>query len=191
MNTREVFQILREHIEPKLVEMGFVHHKDKHLAGQFLIWTRPLPAHRFETVYCQIDKRPWDPWFGSRFRISMNRSAHAGNVALCDEYASMFQLLTATEFNHVQELQNKMIQKCRVPGEIEYNAHMGFAAYGEFMMGTYQNACLPVSYSKARPVDIWLRISDGDDIAEWARYLSAWIPDVLTREANTNWRRFQ
>jgi hypothetical protein len=39
MKTREVFLVLRKHIEPPLLEMGFEPFKDP--SGLFLVWTRP------------------------------------------------------------------------------------------------------------------------------------------------------
>src|SRR5262245_60471239 len=124
MKTRQVFRILRDQIEPPLQTMGFSPFKDN--SGRFLIWTRPWNIGKYETVSCQIDKWPWDPWIGSRFRVAMNRSPHEGNTDLCREQAMMFDLLVPKEKREVQERQNKVINKRQIPDEASYNAYMGF-----------------------------------------------------------------
>src|SRR5437660_3634840 len=130
MKTREVFRILREHVGPPLLDIGFAPFKDDS-SGLFLVWTRPIKGkgRRYETVACQANKWPWDPWVGSTFTLHMTRSSQRGNTALCKEYATLFELLTADEKREMQARQNAVIARCRVPTEAEYNAHMGFPAY--------------------------------------------------------------
>jgi hypothetical protein len=189
MKPREIFGLLREIVEPPLLEMRFSQFKDP-APGTYLVWTRPLKGRRYETVAFQIDKWPWDPWLGTRFIVLMTRSRRRGNVALCKEFATMFELLTEEEKREIQEQQNKVIARCRVPGEAEYNAHMGFPAYSEFMMRDYREACLPVDYSRPPNAGLWLRITDAEDTKAWGQYLAAWIPRVLARDAETDWGKF-
>ena len=179
MKTRDVFRILREVVEPSILPARFSVFKD--CTGGFLIWTRPVGRGKYETISCQMDKWPWDPWTGSRFRVSMNRSSRRGNVALCKDQADMADLLTGEERREVQTLQNRVIVKCREPSKEEYNDFMGFAAYNALTVREYREKCAPVEYSDARHFDLWLRIVDADDVREWGRYLAAWLPKVLDR----------
>src|SRR5262245_53515372 len=189
MKTRDVFGVLRGEIEPSLVELGFEPFKDP--SGLFLVWTRPRRGRKFETVACQADKWDWDPWRGWRFQVLMTRSRHHGNVALCREFAEMWDLLAADEKREVEAKQNAVISRCRVPTEEEYNAHFGFPAYTK--IGTpsvYREACAPVDLSR-RPFDgLWLRFLDVGDLKKWAVMLSAWIPRALEREAEADWSKF-
>jgi hypothetical protein len=188
MKTREVFQALREHLEPPLRELGFEPFRDP--SGRFLIWTRPRKGRRYETVACQADRWGWDPWRGSRFEVLMTRSRHRGNVALCREFATMWDLLTAEEKREMEEPQNKVIAKCRVPTEAEYNAHLGFSACSGSEMRAYREACLPVDLSRHQPEGLRLRFIDAEDLQQWAQILSAWIPRVLARDAEADWGVF-
>src|SRR5262249_42859964 len=113
MKTREVFKILRERIESPLLDLDFEPFKDP--SGLFLIWTRRRKGRKFETVACQADKWEWDPWRGSKFGVLMTRSRQRGNVALCKEFATMWDLLSADDKPQMQEQQNRVIVKCRVP----------------------------------------------------------------------------
>ncbi len=188
MKTREVFQVLRRHIEPPLAELRFEPFKDP--SGAFLIWTRPRKGRTFETVACQADKWGWDPWRGSRFQVLMTRSRKRGNVALCREFAEMWDLLTADERREVEALQNRVVAKSRVPAEAEYNAHLGFAAYSEREMRPYHEACAPVDLSRRPAGGLWLRFADADDLEAWGRFLAGWAPGVLRRDAEADWGVF-
>jgi hypothetical protein len=189
MKAREVFRVLRQYIEPALLERGFKPFKDS--SGLFLVWTRLLKGRRYETVACQADKWEWDPWQGWKFQVLMTRSRQPGDVALCREFAEMWDLLTAAEKRDVEAGQNKVIAKCRVPIEDEYNVHFGFAAYTK--TGTprvYGEACAPVDLSRRPLMGLWLRFVDPADLQKWAEYLLAWIPRVLARDAEADWSVF-
>jgi hypothetical protein len=188
MKTREVFRVLREHIGPPLLEMGFEPFKDS--SGLFLIWTRGLKERRFETVACQADKWEWDPWRGSNFGVLMTRSRHRGNIALCKEFATMWDLLTAEEKREMEQQQNKVIAKCRVPTEAEYNAHLGFAGYSPSAMRVYREACLPVDLSCHQPTGFRPRFLDAEDLQQWAQILAVWISRALVRDAEADWSVF-
>ena len=188
MKTREVFQVLRRHVEPPLAELGFEPFRDP--SGLFLVWTRPRKGRKFETVACQADKWGWDPWRGSRFQVFMTRSGRRGNVALCREFAEMWDLLTDEEKRQVGAALNRVIAKSREPTAAEYNAHLGFNAYTESERRSYHEACTPVALSR-RPFDgLWLRFVDAEDVAVWAKFLSAWVPRALARNAEADWRIF-
>jgi hypothetical protein len=188
MKTREVFRVLRQHVEPPLLDLGFEPFKDP--SGLFFVWTRPRKGRKFETVACQADKWGWDPWRGSRFQVLMTRSRQRGNVALCREFAEMWDLLTADEKPPVEAVLNKVIGKSRVPTPGEYNAHLGFPAYTESGMRVYREACAPVDLSR-RPFDgLWLRFVDAGDLEAWAEMLSAWVPRALARNAEADWSVF-
>jgi hypothetical protein len=189
MKTRDVFRVLRQQVEPSLLDMGFEPFKDP--SGLFLVWTRPRKGRKFETVACQADKWDWDPWRGWQFDILITRSRHRGNVALCREFAEMWDLLSADEKREIEATQNKVIAKCRVPTEAEYNAHFGFPAYTK--TGTprvYSEACTPVDLSRRPFGGLWLRFLDVEDLEKWAGFLSAWIPRVLARDAEADWSVF-
>jgi hypothetical protein len=187
MKTREVFRVLREHIEPRLHELGFEPFKDP--SGLFLVWTRPRKGRRFETVACQIDKWGWDPWSGSKFDVLMTRSRHRGNVALCRELATLWNLLAADEKPMIEEQLNKVIAKSRVPTEGDYNAHKGYPAFTSSEMRSYREACVPVDLSRHQQT-FWLRFIDAEDLQTWGEILSAWIPRVLARDAEADWGVF-
>jgi hypothetical protein len=188
MKTREVFRILRGHVEPPLRELGFEPFKDP--AGLFLIWTRPRKGKKYETVACQVDKWGWDPWKGSMFQVLLTRSRHRGNVALCREFAEMWDLLTAAEKREIEAVQNKVIARSRVPTEAEYNAHMGLPLYSEREMRPYREAQEPVDLSRRPFAGLWLRFTDADDLEAWAHFLAAWLPQALEREADGDWAKF-
>jgi hypothetical protein len=193
MKTREVWRVLREHIEPLLGELGFEPFKDS--SGQFLIWTRPRKAtgqgtgkgRRYETVAFQADKWGWDPWRGSQFGVLMTRSRHRGNVALCREFATMWDLLTAEDKPAMEQQQNKVIARSRVPTEAEYNAHLGFPGYSNSEMRAYREACQPVDLSRHQSMGFRPRFIDAEDLEQWAQVLAAWIPRVLARDAEAEW----
>jgi hypothetical protein len=188
MKTREVFQVLRRHVEPPLLDLGFQPFKDP--SGLFLVWTRPRKGRKFETIACQADKWGWDPWRGSRFQVLLTRSRHRGNVALCREFAEMWDLLTTDEKREVEAVLNQVIAKSREPTEAEYNAHLGFSAYGQSERRGYREACAPVQLSR-RPYDgLWLRFVDEGDVEAWAEWLSAWAPRALARNAEADWSVF-
>ena len=184
MKTREVFRLVRGIVEPPLAAVGFSHVKEA--TGQFLVWSRPQKPRKHETVYCQIGKWEWDPWFGSSFRVGMTRSLRRGDVALCREWVTMFDLLTKKEKREVQDLQNQVIAKIRLPSKAEYNAFMGFPAYSATMMEEYRAKRLAVKYSGAAYVDLWLQITDRDDVNGWGQYLAAWLPRMLSRVAEVD-----
>ena len=169
--------------------MGFEPFKDP--SGLFLVWTRPRKGRKFETVACQADKWEWDPWQGWRFQVLMTRDRQRGNVALCREFAEMWDLVTADEKREVEAMQNAVIARCRVPTEEEYNAHFGFPAYTK--TGTprvYREACEPVDLSRRPFAGLWLRFLDVGDLKKWAVMLSAWIPRVLERDVEADWSKF-
>jgi hypothetical protein len=188
MKTCELFGVLRKHIEPRLRELGFEPFKDP--SGLFLVWTRPRKGRKFEAVACQADKWGWDPWRGSRFQVFMTRSGRRGNVALCREFAEMWDLLTADEKRAIEAAQNKVIAKSRVPTEAEYNAHLGFSAYSEREMRPYREACEPLDLSRRPAEGLWLRFTDADDLEAGARFLAGWLPRALEREAEADWGSF-
>ena len=190
MKTREVFGLLRNSIEPPLLELDFQPFKDPTGSGLFLIWTRPRKGRKFETVACKADKWGWDPWRGSRVEVVMTRSRHRGNVALCREYATMWDLLRVDEKRRMQVVQNAVVAKCRVPTEAEYNAHMGFKAYTPSGMRVYREACEQVELSGHQPEGLLLRFVDAEDLKAWAEILSTWIPCVLARDADADWSVF-
>jgi hypothetical protein len=185
MKTREIFKLLREVVEPPLADLGFAHVKDS--SGVFLIWSRPLKAKRFETVGCQIDKWGWDPWVGTKFTLLMNRSSRRGNVALCKSFATLAELLTPDEKRAAQDLQNAVIARFRVPGETEFNAHKGYAAYSEYLIRDYRAACAPENLSGSLRTGLWLRVLDANDVRAWGNFLADWVPRVLERDANADW----
>jgi hypothetical protein len=188
MKTRELFRVLRQHVEPPLQELGFEPFKDP--SGLFLVWTRSRKGRKFETVACQADKWGWDPWRGSQFQVLLTRSRHRGNVALCREFAEMWDLLIADEKREVEVVLNQVIAKSRVPTEAEHNAHLGFNAFTEAEKRSYREACAPVELSR-RPFDgLWLRFVDDRDVEAWAVWLSAWVPRVLARNAEADWSVF-
>jgi hypothetical protein len=190
MKTREVFRVLRETLGPPLAELGFEPFKDP--SGLFLIWTRPRKgdSRKFETVACQADKWGHDPWRGSRFQVFMTRSGRKGNVALCREFATMWDLLAEDERPEVERLQNRVAAKSQVPTEAEYNAHLGFAAYSDREMRPYREACAPVDLSSCAVRGPWLRFLDADDVEAWGRFLAAWVPHVLARDEQADWGAF-
>lgn len=125
------------------------------------------------------------------FQVLLTRSRHRGNVALCREFAEMYDVLTTDEKREIEGVQNAVIAKCRVPTEEEYNAHFGFAAYTK--TGTprvYREACTPMELSSRPRVGLWLRFLDTADLERWAIILSAWIPRALEKEAESDWGRF-
>jgi hypothetical protein len=188
MKTRDAFRVLQKPIEPPLAELGFAPFKDP--SGLFLVWTRSRKARKFETVACQTDKWGWDPWRGSRLQVFMTRSGRRGNVALCREFAEMWDLLTDDEKREIEAAQNKVVAKSRVPTEAEYNAHVGFAAYSEREMRPYRDARAPVDLSRRPAEGLWLRFTDADDLEVWGQLLAAWLPRVLEREAEGDWAKF-
>ena len=62
MKTRAVFRILSGKVKPALLPLGFSPLKDP--TGQVSAWTRSLAKKSYQTVWCQIDKNPWDLWIG-------------------------------------------------------------------------------------------------------------------------------
>jgi hypothetical protein len=189
MKTREVFRVLRQNIEPPLLALGFEPFQDP--SGLFLVWTRTRKGRKYETVACQVEKWGWDPWKGWNFQVLMTRSRHRGNVALCREFAEMYDLLTPDEKREIEAEQNAVIAKCRVPTEEEYNAHFGFPAYTK--TGTsrvYREARTPEDLSRRPQVGLWLRFVDAGDLEAWAEWLAAWLPRALTRDAEADWSVF-
>src|SRR5438552_17388776 len=93
MKTREIFGVLREHIEPPLLELGLQAFKDP--SGLFLIWTRPRKGRRFETVACQADNWPCEARCSTKISALMSRSRHTGSIAMSREAANRLQLVTA------------------------------------------------------------------------------------------------
>lgn len=102
----------------------------------------------------------------------------------------MYDLLTTKERHEVQERQNDVIAKRRIPEEGEYNAYMGFPAYDGSTMASYREACKSVDYSRAKHVDLWLNIVDEDDVTGWGNYLCKWLPRALDRSADMDWSKF-
>jgi hypothetical protein len=188
MKTREVFRVLRERLGPPMAELGFEPFKDP--SGLFLVWTRPRKGRKFETVACQADKWGWDPWRGSRLTALMTRSRQKGNVALCRESATLWDLLSPDERPEFEAAQNAVAARCRVPTEAEYNAHHGFPAYTATGMRVYREACQPADLSRHQPEGLWLRFIDAEDLERWADILAAWIPRVLERDAEADWGVF-
>jgi hypothetical protein len=177
MKTREVFRIVRRYLDCPLTELGF---STLAHTGAVLPWSRRLDERQHETVWCQIDKWPWDPWLGSKFTVEFQcadtpDAGAAGNA----KRARLGDLLDANARKAVQDLQNAVIAKLRVPTHEEYNGHMGFAA-DEFALAAYRDACQPVSYTRGRVGDLWLRIFDAEDVDLWGAFLAEWIPQGLT-----------
>ena len=90
----------------------------------------------------------------------------------------------------MQVVQNAVVAKCRVPTEDEYNPHLGFKAYTPSGMRIYREACEPVDLSRHQPEGLLLRFVDAEDLKAWGEILSAWIPQVLARDANADWSVF-
>ena len=179
MKTREVFQILSDELEPVLLPLGFSRIKDP--AGQVIAWTRPLATKKYETVWCQIHKYPWDPWIGSKFLVEVQqaRSKDAGAINGAKR-ARLADLLTKEERREVQTRQNRVIKKFRVPSGQEYCSIMGFAvADPDLFLDKYREACRPVKYGTNRHEDIWLRAFDAADITAWGEFLAGWFPGAL------------
>gem|GEM_PF-7065912 len=161
-----------------MLELDFKPSKDSTGSGLFLAWTRPRKGKKFETVAWKADKWGWDPWRGSSVEVFMTRSRNRGNIALCRESATMWDLLATDEKRKMQVVQNAVVAKCRVPTEDEYNAHLGFKAYTPSGMRVYREACEPVDLSRHQPQGLLLRFVDADD-------LKTWWPAIIS----TTWRR--
>jgi hypothetical protein len=185
MKTREVFKILRPHVEPPLTALGFEPFQDA--SGIFLVWSRAWKPRKYETAACQIDKWGWDPWRGSHFQLLLTRHSKRGNVALCREFAEMYDLLTPDEKRDVEAIQNRVVARSRVPTADEYNARLGFAGFGKAEARSYGEACVPVELSRRPFAGLWLRFIDAADVDAWGRYLAAWIPCALARNAEADW----
>jgi hypothetical protein len=162
----------------------------KESTGQYLIWARTFKQPKYEMVSCQIEKWQFDRWLGSKFRVGFNRSSAKGNVALCKHDASMFNLTLPAELRQIQELQNEVCKKARIPTREEYVAEWGT----DILYGMYHTLpderCQPVKYSPNKHVDIWLRFVDDADVEIWGKFLADWIPKALHRNEEEDWTKF-
>ncbi len=182
MKTKAVFKILREHLEPVLTPLKFGPLKDS--TGQNLAWSRPAGGRKHETVWCQIDKWPWDQWIGSKFTVEFQHAGTRDIGAMRGKRARIGDLLNAREKREISEYQNRVIARCRVPSPAEFRASYAMdVSEDDPALAVYREACTPVKYSGRKHYDIWLRIMDADDIVLWGEYLARWIPGALTRFA--------
>jgi hypothetical protein len=141
----------------------------------------------YETVWCQMDKWPWDPWIGSQFVVEFQhaRSADVGAIDSAKR-ARWAYLLTEDERRVVQVRQNRVIAKIRVPSAAEYNEFMGFPVPNAgLFLEKYEQACRPADYSGGRAQDIWLRVLGREDVEMWAEFLASWLPRGFERFAAT------
>ena len=181
MKTREVFRILRERLEPVLKPLGFTRTIDS--TGQCLVWTCPTDKQKNIVVWCQMNKWPWDPWIGSQFVVEMqhSRSKEVGAMQGAKR-ARLGDLLTNDQKQELQERQNRVIAKFRVPSQEEFSGFMGFPVTGaNIFLDQYHWGCRPVQYDTRRYEDIWLRIFDAEDVVAWAEFLTGWLPGALQR----------
>jgi hypothetical protein len=191
MKPREVFRTLRQKLEAVLLPLGFSRSKDP--AGQILAWTRPMGNKKYEAVCCQVDKWPWDPWIGSKFVVEFQhaRGKEVGAINGAKR-ARLADLLTTGERREVEDRQNRIIAKFRVPSAAEYSKFMGFPVVdADLFLDEYREECRPVKYGKRRNEDIWLRILDEEDVQAWADFLASWLPGALERFAALKGEHFQ
>jgi len=183
MKTREVFQVLCKQLEPILLPMGFSRRKDH--TGHNLPWTRLLSEQTYETVWCQMDKWPWDPWIGSQLVVEFQHAPSTDVGAINSaKRARWAYLLTEDERREVQVRQNRVIAKIRVPSAAEYSEFMGFPVpNGDLFLEKYEQACRPADYSGGRAQDIWLRVLGPEDVQMWAEFMAGWLPKGFERFA--------
>jgi hypothetical protein len=185
MKTREVFRILCKQLEAVLLPMGFSRIKDT--TGLILPWNRLLGTGRYETIWCQMDKWPRDPWIGTQFLVEFQRAPTMESGAIkATKRTRWADLLTEDERCEVQDRQNRVIAKLRVPSVDEFNEFMGFPVpEGKLYLEKHRMACRPVEYGGRRLLDIWMRVFDRADVEMWAEFVARWLPTGLERFAAT------
>lgn len=176
MKNREIFKTLRYHVGPIASDLGFTALPN---TGTDLPWTRQLKEGRHETVWCQIDKWPWDTWLGTKFTVNfLNAKAPGCGLSRGAKMARIGALLAGEHQTQAERIQNAAIQKIKAPSAREYNEQMGLElADGDdsFWLDQYHEASRPVKFGND-PGDLWLRIVDAEDLTAWALFLAAWLP---------------
>ena len=189
MKPKETFKILDSIVGPPLAELRFAGCKDSN--GKYLIWSRPFSRPKYETVSIQIDKWEWDPWAGAQFRINFGRTSTKGSVVLSRHTATMHDLLNSVELRQVQELQNTVIAKRRLPTRQEYKHHHGQDfTFGLYHLADKESLSKPVKYSIKRFTDIWLLFIDQADVLSWGNFLASWLPMAIARNQAEDWSKF-
>lgn len=190
MKTRDVFRVLRTHLESVASPQGFAPLKDAR--GLFLAWTRRLESGRHLSFWCQMNKSAWNNWTGSRFTVEFQEAETceigAGKGA---KRTRIGPLLTAAELSELQDKQNAVIAKHRVPSAQELSEFMGFPIdENDFVFEQYRDACRPVDYSLREHNDIWFFVHDAQDVEQWGRYLADWLPGGIQRFAELEGEEF-
>lgn len=179
MKNREIYRILREHIDPVALDLGFAAQKN---TGTDLPWTRKLNSKRYEIIWCQIDKWPWDVWLGTQFTVNFQNSrASRIGPSRGTKMARIGDLLKGNFKKEAEAIQNRAIEKIRVPTAKEYNDEMGaeFADSDDaFILEMYREKSQPAKFGK-KLGDLWLRIVNADDARAWAQFLAVWLPAGL------------
>jgi len=176
MKTRQLFTILRGHVEPVLLPAGFARLKDR--TGAIAAWGRSASADCHFTAWLQNDKWPFDPWVGSRFIVEFQRAPICAAGAAQGAFRLRLQhLLSDAEREEVRRRQNAVLSKCRIPTDDEHRQVMGF---GLLPGNDYEESCRQVEDFDPR-FDIWLRYLDEADCRGWGTFLASWLPQALHR----------
>lgn len=180
MQNRGVLRLLRTHLEPVLLPLGFSRSKGR--AGNSVAWFRPSKKRRFETIWCQMDEWPFDPWIGTCFTLEFQQAGRAEpGMVQNAKRARLPPLLTAQDRQRITGMLNGVVQRCRIPSVKEYSAYAGWDVSGEeFFSDVYRDACRAAKRLTAKD-DVWFRFLDENDVHDWGVFLAGVLPSALER----------
>jgi hypothetical protein len=182
MKNREILKALVQLLHPVLEPMGF--RPESAPGGRICAWARPGKPRRFETVWAQLDKWPYDPWIGTRFTVEFQEAGKRSPGAVRgSKRARLAPLLSSAQRRRVIADQNAIIRRLRIPTLAKYSEYAGWpVADKSLYIDIYREARRPLK--ELRPADdLWLRVLSIEDVHQWSALLADWMPQLLDRFA--------
>jgi hypothetical protein len=167
MKPRELFKVLRKHLDPWLTEQGFAQASDPYHRGG-VGWTRPRGANHLN-IWCLNNKWPFDPFLGSEFTIEVEISPQAiPGFAPLQRFGRLHQLLGEDDRRAMLERHNAVVAKLRQPSDEEYERVVGVPPFD------FRGSFAKKFASRVAPIeneDFWMRYYDSDDATLWAKFI--------------------
>jgi hypothetical protein len=166
MKSQLVYSELRDRLNPLFKANGFKRSKT------MLSWVRP---HRelFLGAWCQVSHDGWDEYAGSKFVVEF-QAGHEPTIGCSIRRARIGKLLSDSDRETIRAIQNNVIAKLTRP----HKDH-GLLHAGEDIRACYLKKFDPVERPYQQSDDIWFRYGSQEDVAMWAQFLIAKLPEVF------------
>ena len=167
MKSQQVYSALREHLAPLFMANGFKRTRT------MLSWAR-AQGDKYIVVWCQVDRRGWDVYAGSKFVLEFQLS-HEPVVGISSvRRQRLGEMLSTNEREEIRTIQNKVIASLHRPPR-----SYGLLNVSEELSTLYLRQFQPIDKPYSDREDIWLPYANRHDLDMWSKFLVAKLPEFF------------